>query len=167
MSTIYQATTKQDFEKARTLTLEYLSWVVDHAREFLDIKLDVDAMLNYSMANLDDYLPPQGRLLLADVGGDTVGVVFMKPLRKDCCEIKRMYVRSGYRGKKIGYDLLTSVIDEAKKMGNTSVLLDSIAFMDQAHSLYRAFGFEETEHYPESEVGAGLQDHMVYMRLAI
>ena len=165
MPTIYQARSAEDFANVRELLLEYLTWTIAQTKQVLGEDVDVEVMLANSMSKLDSYMPPDGQLLLASLEGIPVGVVFLKKLREDACEVKRMYVRPGYRGKKIGYKLLDQLIINAKNAGYQSILLDSGRFMSQAHALYRSVGFKDIERYPESEMGEGFEAHMVYMQL--
>ncbi len=91
----------------------------------------------------------------------------MKSIREDTCEIKRMYVRPVYRGKKIGRNLLDQLIQDAKEIGYSKILLDSAQFMREAHSLYRSAGFKDIALYPETEMSEDFQEHMVYMELEL
>lgn len=165
MPTIYQAQNAEDFDDVRELLLEYLTWATAQTKEVFGEDVDVEVMLANSMSKLESYMPPDGQLLLASLEGIPVGVVFLKKLRDDACEVKRMYVRPGNRGKRIGYKLLEQLISNSKTAGYTYILLDSGRFMSQAHALYRSFGFKDIARYPESEMGAGFEAHMVYMQL--
>ena len=60
---------------------------------------------------------PHGHLLLAKEGDQAIGIACIKKIRKETCEIKRIYVRSGFRGKKIGHKLLAQLIQSAKEIG--------------------------------------------------
>ena len=165
MPVIHQAHSAEDLATVRELLLEYLTWTATQTKDVFGEDVDVDAMLDGSMSKLDAYMPPEGQLLLAKVDGSAAGVVFLKKLREDACEVKRMYVRPGYRGKRIGYTLLQQLIFNAESAGYKSILLDSGRFMGQAHALYKSVGFKEIDRYPESEMGAGFEGHMVYMQL--
>jgi len=78
-----------------------------------------------------------------------------------------MYVRPGHRGKQIGQKILEQLIQSAKKIGCSKVLLDSARFMNNAHNLYRSVGFKEIELYSETEMTENFQDHMIYMELKL
>lgn len=58
---------------------------------------------------------PMGRLYIAYLENDAVGCVALKNNGALCCEVKRLYVRPGYRGKHIGKSLIEQVIGEDRK----------------------------------------------------
>jgi len=165
MPAIHQARSDEDLAAVRELLLEYLTWAAAQTKDVFGEEVEVGVMLDNSLSKLDSYMPPEGQLLLASLEGIPVGVVFLKKLRDDACEIKRMYVRPGHRGKRIGHALLEQLIGNAENAGYQRILLDSGRFMSQAHALYRSVGFKDIERYPESEMGAGFEAHMVYMQL--
>jgi GNAT superfamily N-acetyltransferase len=164
---IFQATAPQDTEEISNLTHEYLVWTKTQMKEQFKEDLDIESMLAYSMSELKTYMPPEGRLLLAKIDSSVVGVAFLRRIDIKTCEIKRMFVQPGYRGKRIGYNLLTNLISSARDSGYSEVLLDSGKFMSHAHDLYRTFGFKDIEKYPQSEVGENYETHMVFMSLAL
>jgi len=94
-----------------------------------------------------EYTPPAGRLLLALEGHLAVGCIALRKLDQKTCEMKRMYVRPEYRGRGIGRRLAEILIDEARKIGYTTMKLDSIATMKAAITLYRSLGFLDTRPY--------------------
>ncbi len=100
---------------------------------------------------------------MATEGSRVAGIACLKKLRKDIGEIKRMYVRPGFRGKGLGRALLETLIAEAKEIGYPAVRLDSARFMKEAHALYQSAGFGEIEPYPESEIPPEFQKHWVFM----
>ena len=94
-----------------------------------------------------DYGSPAGRLLLAWHGTETVGCVALRKLCDEICEMKRLYVRNEFRGKGIGKELATAIIEEAYKLGYKRMRLDTVPSMTQAISLYNRLGFKGTEPY--------------------
>jgi GNAT superfamily N-acetyltransferase len=163
MTSIYQAETEEDQLQVRELFWEYLEWANERLNEEFGINLDIETMLEQGMAELQIFLPPHGRLLLATEGSKTAGIACMKKIREDVGEIKRMYVRPEYRGQGIGRVLLDALIAEAQQIGYPTLCLDSARFMKAAHSLYRSAGFQEIEPYPESEIPPEFQRHWVFM----
>ena len=164
---IYQAASRQDFEEVSNLTHEYLVWTKTQMEEQFKADMDIKSMLAYSMSDLKTYMPPEGRLLLVKIDSNVVGEVFLKQIDVDTCEIKRVFVRPGYRGKRIGYHLLTNLISGARDSGYSEILLDSAKFMGHAHDLYKALGFKEIEKYSQSEVGGDFEAYMVFMSLTL
>ena len=168
MIEIHQAKTEEDLEKANQLNWEYLSWCVEESRNRLGEELDIDELYGHSQADQEAFMADTGRLLLAKEGGVVGGIACLKMLRENTCEIKRMYVQPEFRGKKIGELLLSRLIEEAKAIGYSRILLDSDPYMTKAHSIYRAMGFVETEPYPEAEMdGDDYSRHMIYMELVL
>ena len=49
------------------------------------------------------YEPPKGRLLLARSGAEVVGCVALRPVDRDVCEMKRLYVQPRQRGARLGF----------------------------------------------------------------
>ena len=120
-------------------------------------------MLEEDMQNLDKFYPPDGRLLLADSDNQVVGIACLRKIKNDICEVKRMYVREAFRGTGIGRMLLDKLIEAAQDSGYPRVRLDSARFMYEAHSLYRSFGFQEIDPYPESEIPEEFQSNWLFM----
>ncbi|TMQ72866.1 MAG: GNAT family N-acetyltransferase [Candidatus Eisenbacteria bacterium] len=109
------------------------------------------------------YAPPRGRLLLATHDGWPVGCVALKPREDEVCELKRLYVRPGFRGLEVGRWLVAAVVQAARDLGERRMVLDSHVSMTPAHALYEAIGFERVPtpaDFPES-----LKPLVVFMEL--
>jgi len=63
------------------------------------------------------------------------------------CEMKRLYVRDSARGGGIGRSLVMAAIERARSMRYRRMLLDTLAAMTAARSLYAMFGFKPCEPY--------------------
>jgi ribosomal protein S18 acetylase RimI-like enzyme len=98
-----------------------------------------------------DYAPPQGCLLLALVDGEIAGCCAMRPLDTvdyaNAWEMKRLYVRPGFRRFGLGRQLAESVLDAARIAGYHSVLLDTLNDMEAARALYEDLGFRDIPPY--------------------
>ena len=142
---IYQAQSDDDIQQARVLFEEYASGV--------GISLCFQNF-DQELKNLPgDYAPPDGRLLLAAEDDQLAGCIALRKLAPRTCEIKRLFVRPAYRGKRLGRVLVESVIDEARKLGYTQMRLDTLpGRMDKAIALYHALGFVEIGPYCENPV---------------
>jgi ribosomal protein S18 acetylase RimI-like enzyme len=94
------------------------------------------------------YGMPQGRLILCQVDGKPAGCIALKPLEPGICEMKRLFVRTEFRGKGLGLTLTKHIISEARAIGYTAMRLDTIkGTMDNAIALYESVGFKEIPAY--------------------
>lgn len=94
-----------------------------------------------------DYALPSGRLLLAMVDSEPVGCVALRQLDVGVCEMKRLYVRPGCRGRGIGRQLAEAVISAAHGSGYKSMRLDTVPWMTEAIRLYESLGFRDIPAY--------------------
>ena len=116
--------------------------------------------VDLSFQNFDDelaafpisYLPPTGALLLCSRDGQVAGSVAMRGLGDGICEMKRLYVRPGFRGRGVGRELAVAVIGAARGAGYRTMRLDTLPGMDDAQRLYRLLGFAEIDAYYENPV---------------
>ena len=98
------------------------------------------------------YGPPTGALLVAREGGAPVGCVALRQLARRTCELKRLFVRPGRRGGGVGRMLATAILAEARRLGYSTIRLDTVPGMEAAQTLYEQFGFRETEPYTVNPV---------------
>ena len=151
---VWQAATPGDVQKARELFLEYAAWLkVDLCFQGFDEEL---------AALPGKYAPPQGRLLLAGVEGEAVGCIALRPLEPGVGEVKRLYVRSAFRGRGIAKKLAEELLAAAPAIGYARLRLDTLAFMHEAAALYRSLGFVDIAPYYDNPLQG-----VVYMELRL
>jgi ribosomal protein S18 acetylase RimI-like enzyme len=68
--------------------------------------------------------------------------VALLPLDEYTCELKRMWVSSGFRGQKVGWSLTEHLIAKARAMGYTKMELSTHIALRQAQRIYLGQGFE-------------------------
>jgi ribosomal protein S18 acetylase RimI-like enzyme len=142
---IVQAQSSQAVQHARELFQEYAAW--------LGISLCFQNF-DQELAELPgEYMPPSGRLLLAQQDGDTAGCVALRKIDEGTCEMKRLFVRPNFRGKGLGRRLTESIIKEARQIGYERMRLDTLpGWMDRAVAMYRSLGFRDIEPYYHNPV---------------
>jgi ribosomal protein S18 acetylase RimI-like enzyme len=90
------------------------------------------------------YAAPRGTLLLASVNGEAAGCAGLLPLDTEVAEMKRLYVRPAFRGRRIGEALALAVVDAARARGYRRVVLSTLPSMAGAAAIYARNGFRAT-----------------------
>jgi putative acetyltransferase len=148
-----QAKTPEQIALARTLFQEY------------------GASLGFSLCfqNFDkelaglpgDYAPPLGRLLIAYLDSEAAGCVALHEFEPGTAEMKRLYVRPAFRGKRVGLALAHAIIEAAREIGYQRMRLDTVpSEMADAVKMYQRLGFQEIAPYR-----ANPQPGTLYMEL--
>lgn len=152
---IYPAESPEHIAEARRLLVEYAG-SLGFSLCFQDFDKELEALPGA-------YAPPDGRLLLAEDGGEVAGCVALRRLDSDTAEMKRLYVAPKFRGKGLGRALAKRVIQEARGIGYRRMRLDTVEpVMKSAVSMYRDFGFREIEPYTKNPIAGAL-----YMELTL
>ena len=134
----------QEVELLRTLIKEYAG----------SLRFDLCFQdFSEELSNLTQmYGPPHGRAYLALLGESPAGCVAIRRLKASICEMKRLYVRPAFRGKRIGHRLIQTAITAGVELGYKHMRLDTVPGMDRAQELYRAFGFCEILSYRHNPI---------------
>lgn len=153
---LIQVESDDEVRKARELFEEYSAWLG----------------LNLCFQNFDkelaelpgQYVPPEGRLLLAIENDEIAGCVALRKIGDGLCEMKRLYVRPTFRGTGLGRKLTERVIDSAREIGYERMRLDTLpGKMDSAIALYRSLGFGNIEPYYNNPVqGAAFMELLLH-----
>ncbi len=142
--TIRNAETADDIAAIRALFLEY--------QESLGVSL---CFQNFEaeLAQLPgDYAPPHGRLLLAQLDGETVGCGAVHAFAGSRCEMKRLYVQPRARGHGIGRAMIERILAEATAIGYREIVLDTLPKLTQALHLYGEYGFVDIPAYRHNPI---------------
>lgn len=152
---IVQAITPTQIETTRLLFREYEAW--------LGMDLCFQGFEDELAGLPGKYAPPAGRLYLAIYGTAIAGCIAMRKLDDSICEMKRLFVRPGFRGKKVGVTLIRRLIADARELGYKKMRLDTYPpKMGKAVSLYEAHGFVQIPPYYDNP-----HDGVLFMESAI
>ena len=131
-------------EAVRELFAEYTHMLVAHDPYF-QVYLDLqhaDPTQKYGL--------PDGRLYVAWCDGQPAGCIALRRLAGTTCELKRLYVRPAFRGRGIAGAMMQRILDDARAIGYTAMLLDTLPFLTSAIRMYRALGFYDIPPYNDS-----------------
>jgi GNAT superfamily N-acetyltransferase len=163
---IVEATTAEDLRKAAALLRAF----PQHQRQYYTANLDTvlryfdPVVYEQEVSDLAaHYGPPRGCVLLATDDDDAAGVVCLRPLDAETCEMKRLFVPVAHRRKGIAQALCTTLLHTARDKGYTTMRLDTGFFMTESQALYRKLGFTYTSAY--QPVREELRDQLVFMQL--
>ena len=166
MTQIRQAV-EADFPAVRELFWEHLQSANHGANQMLQVNFDIVAMLEQDMKDIQKFMPPAGRLFLTFENTKAVGCACTRKIGVGVAELKRMYVRVDQRRKGLGRALVQALIADLREAGFTLFQLESAKFQQEAHALYRSFGFQEIDPYPENEIPENFRKHWIFMELRL
>jgi putative acetyltransferase len=140
---LHEAADAVDMPQVRSIFTEYAST--------LDVDLRFQSF-DEELANLPgDYAAPGGALLIARVDEAWAGCVALRSITDvdyaNAAEMKRLYVRPAFRRLGLGRLLSEAILDRARELGYSCVLLDTLNDMEAARALYEELGFEEIPPY--------------------
>lgn len=146
-------------QEVEILFSEYTNMLLEGDSTFRDyLKLQ-----NYDqeLKHLDiKYGFPYGRLYLAYCDDELAGCIGLRKIDEENCEMKRLYVRQQFRGQHIGKILIQKIIEDAREIGYSHMLLDTLPFLESAIHIYKTVGFYEIESYNNSPMQTS-----IYMKL--
>lgn len=157
-----------DLHKAAELLRAFPKHQREHYTANLDTVLRYFEPLAYEqeVSNLHvHYGPPKGCVMLAYHEEQPAGVVCLRPLDAEACEMKRLFVPVPHRRKGIAQALCGSLLKVARDKGYSVMRLDTGFFMTESQALYRKLGFTYTGAY--HPVREELRDQLVFMELRL
>jgi acetylglutamate kinase len=152
MTELIEVTGGETLELVKQLFTEYVNW--------LGVDLAFQGFAEELAGLPGDYAPPRGRLLLVLVDGKPAGCVALHELAPGVCEMKRMFVRTEFRGQGLGRLLAHAVVDVARRVGYTRMRLDTLSRLREAISLYQSLGFRLCAPYYHNPL-----EGVIYMEL--
>lgn len=148
MAEFITAVTEEDYREARALLREY------------EAEIEVDLCFQGFEEELDTlervYGPPGGIFFLLRREEQTAGCVALKDLGDGVCEMKRLFLRPGFRGEGLGRRCAERIVQAAREMGYGAMRLDTLPAMRAAIALYRSMGFAEIPRYTENPLEGAL-----------
>lgn len=146
-------------EEVRQLFHEYTQELINTDGDFRAYLLQQN--FDGELKNLSEkYGPPDGRMYLVTVDGQSAGCIALRKMDVKYCEMKRLYIRPSFRGLGLSAHLVSRIVDDAKKIGYHAILLDTLPSLSAAISLYKKMGFYEVDCYNDSPI-----ENTVFMRL--
>jgi len=146
---IIHAINKEQLDHVRNLIKAFVKWHLNRHVEDIHFTNEYFGRkdLERELASLPGkYSMPTGRLLLAFYNDQPAGCVALKKIDDHSCEMKRMFVYPEFHGKGIGYALAKAIIDEAKKIGYSSMKLDTSIRQIEAQNLYQGLDLKILKH---------------------
>ena len=161
------ASTPAHYEQVQELFVELMAWDCARVSELgFDSALAQQFYYGQVAAPLPgEYAPPDGQLFWAKYAGNSAGCGAFTKLSPGICELKRVYVRTHYRGKKLGRQIVTSLMDCAQRNQYGLMRLETVTFMRSAIAMYREIGFRECPAY--YEIPEDFRDITVFMELEL
>ena len=122
-------------------------------------------MASSVLANIQTFLPPTGRLVLAyGEQNRLVGCGTLQQARPDAGELKRLFVRPEASGNRLGRALVDARMEAAREMGWRTLLVNTVKGNQDMLRIYERIGFRFIERYPECSDPIELTDYFDYMQ---
>jgi ribosomal protein S18 acetylase RimI-like enzyme len=139
-----------------TIRIAEARWPQDHSAVEALFREYVSSLAeDISFQHVDDelatlpgqYARPGGVVLIARQDREAAGAVAYRMVEPGVCEMKRLYVRPAFRARGLGRELAEELIEDARAQGFRTMLLDTLASMRSARTLYAALGFAPVAAY--------------------
>ena len=98
--------------------------------------------------NLDDVMVSRACFVVAWSGNIPVGCGALRPLSDDIVEIKRVFVKSDFRGQGISRVIMATLETLATEFEYTSIRLETGTKQPEAIKLYESSGYTQVDPFP-------------------
>ena len=144
MIALTQATSAGEISAVRDLFQNYAAW--------LRVDLGFQGFAAELTALPGAHAPPGGRLFLVLAESVPAACGALRPVDEGVCEMKRLFVRPEHQGKGLGRMLARRLIAEARSIGYSTMLLDTLPQMHRAIRLYESLGFARRPPYYQTPI---------------
>ncbi len=153
--TLTRLSTAADFEIFKGLLLEYAE---------RDLDDPPNSTIWADIAQLPGrYAAPGGAVLVAHFAGELAGCgAFVASAHDGIAEIKRVYVREGFRRQGLARTLTEALLTQARQAGYRTAAICTWPHNAQALALYRQLGF-----LPMTSFREPAKDHLVFLGLPL
>ena len=118
-------------------------------QEFYDI-LEEEGELHDVDHYQQDYVEDHGLFLVVLDDGQLIGTGGIKKLEGNTAELKRLWLLEEYHRQKIGYQVVTRLLNFARAQGYKKVRLQTSQRQERAIRFYAQLGFYEIPSYRKS-----------------
>jgi|GEM_PF-43959 len=132
----------ETFAGSRTDTIDQTAAVKAMVLGVLHVEgFEYDPAKDFDLDDIEEYyLRNRGIFYIGLVDGEIVGTSAVRMMNDEKCEIKRIYVRTNFRGRGFGRELFTMALKFAEENYST-VTLKTAVRLDEAINLYLKNGF--------------------------
>jgi len=96
--------------------------------------------------NSDDVCMPRSLFVIAyDESEESIGCGAIRPINENIAEVKRMFAKVKTKG--VGSEILSYLEIQAKKLGYSSIYLETRLINEQAVSFYKKRGYHKISNY--------------------
>ncbi|GGC15609.1 acetyltransferase CD1211 [Marivita lacus] len=160
--------TRPDLDEVSDILTEYYAQILERLMAVGGPSLSVEDHVQSSLDVIDDFMPPNGGVLLArDSSGYLLGCAFVRMIDDHRAELKRLFVRDIARGYGLGRRMIEMRIEKARELGATTILADTVRGNSSMLALYDRLGFSETPRYDGQANPAAFEKYLVYRKLEL
>jgi putative acetyltransferase len=97
----------------------------------------------------EDAMGPRGAFVIGRVGGNPVACGAIRPLEEGVAELKRVFVKVGFRGRGYSKAVVNDLERQARARGYRIMRLETGVRQPEAISLYESLGYHRIPNYGE------------------